>query len=482
MKKYLVILGATALLAGCTTEKEVKDSESAAHSMHDSKHYTNDQHALKDNTGEQDLSYPPLLKPTSKKGNAVEYELTAQKGQMIFKDGVKTNTYGYNGDFLGPSLQLIKGQQVTIKLTNKLDENTTFHWHGLEIAGDVDGGPHAEIKPGETKIIQFTVNQDAATLWYHPHPMGNTAPQVFKGLAGLLYIDDEESNALSLPNDYAVNDFPIILQDRQFVKGKLQYEDVANTMSTLGDTMMINGIVNPKMTVKNGQIRLRILNGSNARPYNLHFNNDMAFSLIATDGGLKDKAAKMTSLYLGAGERAEIIVDLAAVKENTLQLMDSATTLLPIQITGKAKKATTLAKNLKTAEQSKTYADLEPTKKITLEGTSKELLLNGKKYDMDRIDFKQEHGKTEVWEIENILNDEGAMAHPFHIHGTQFTVVSVNGEEPDESMTGLKDTITIQPNQKIRIAVSFPEKGLYMFHCHILEHEDAGMMGQIDVY
>lgn len=481
MKKYVYILGATALLASCSGEHETKNTKTTAHEMHAGKIYTNAQQALKKNTGERALTYPPLLKPISENGNKITYELTAQKGQVEFTDGVKTETYGYNGDFLGPVLQLTKGQEVTIKLTNHLDEATTFHWHGLEISGDVDGGPHAEIQPEETKVITFTVNQDDATLWYHPHPMGKTAPQVFKGLAGLLYINDDTTADTQLPHEYAVDDFPLIIQDRTFVDGQLQYEDVANTMSTLGDTMMINGVVNPQMTVKKGHLRLRLLNGSNARPYNLRFDNDMPFTLIATDGGMMKNPEEMKSLALGAGERAEIIVDLSKMKQTKLALMNSETTILPIEIKGQGTTTSSHATSIKETPE-KDYTDVEPTKKITLEGTTKQLLLNGKTYNMDRIDLKQQQGVTEVWEIENIINDEGAMAHPFHIHGTQFTVVYVNGEEPPANMQGLKDTITIQPNQKIRLAVSFPEKGIYMFHCHILEHEDAGMMGQIKVY
>ena len=125
---------------------------------------------------------------------------------------------------------------------------------------------------------------------------------------------------------------------------------------------------------------------------------------------------------------------------------------------------------------------MEPTKRITMEGMTENFLLNGQSFDHGRIDLRQQQGVTEIWEIENIITDEGAMAHPFHIHGTQFLVVSVNGEAPDASMQGFKDTITLQPMDKVRIAVKFPEKGIYMYHCHILEHEDVGMMGQIEVY
>jgi len=479
MKKYLFVLGAVAMLTACSNNNT---PDSAEHSSHHHGHiYDNEQLLLIPNTGEQSLTFPEILVPTEVDGNHVTYELTAQEGKMSFINGVNTSTYGYNGNFLGPILRLVKGQEVTIKLTNDLSEPTTFHWHGLEISGEVDGGPHDEIQPGESKVITFTVEQEAATLWYHPHPMGNTANQVYKGLAGLLYIDDDNSEALSLPKDYGVNDFPIILQDRAFIEGQIQYENVANTLATLGDTIMINGVVNPKMSVESGQVRLRILNGSNARNYKLHFNNDMPFQLIATDGGFVNEVKSLTTLNLGAGERAEIVVDLSAYSNQHVILMDYDTVLLPIDVTA-GSETIALDTQLNDKAIDEELASMEPTKHVKLEIKDNKYLLNGQTFDMDRIDFKQEQGVTEIWEIENVVTEDGAWEHPFHIHGTQFTVISVDGEAPDESLQGYKDTVTLQPSQKMRIAVSFPHTGIYMFHCHILEHEDAGMMGQIEVY
>lgn len=482
MKKYLVILGAVAMLTTACSNNTISNSINHSNGHHhQGQIYENEQLFLTPNNGEQQLTFPELLAPTHVNGNHVTYELSAQEGKMSFINGVATTTFGYNGNFLGPVLRLANGQEVTIKLTNDLSEPTTFHWHGLEISGEVDGGPHDEIQPGESKSITFTVDQEAATLWYHPHPMGNTARQVYKGLAGLLYIEDDKSEALSLPKQYGVNDFPIIIQDRAFVDGQLQYENVANTLATLGDTIMINGVINPKMTVEGGQVRLRLLNGSNARNYKLHFNNDMPFQLIATDGGFINEPITLNSLTLGAGERAEIIVDLSAFANEQIILMDYETNLLPIDVTtsNNTFQIDTQLNNIAIDEQ---LALMEPTKHIKLEIKNNNYLINGQLFDMDRIDFKQKQGVTEVWEVENVITEDGAWEHPFHIHGTQFTVISVDGGAPDESLQGKKDTVNLLPGQKVRIAVSFPHTGIYMFHCHILEHEDAGMMGQIEVY
>ncbi|OCS87089.1 multicopper oxidase family protein [Caryophanon tenue] len=482
MKKVWTVAAMSLLLAACNVDEEQETSTAhGGHAQHGT-YYHNEQLALLPNEGTQPLTFPPLLAPVSEQGNEVEYALTAQQGKMTFVDGVETATYGYNGEFLGPVLRLKDGQQVTIHLTNELDEATTFHWHGLEVAGDAtDGGPHAVIEPGETQTITFTVDQQAATLWYHPHPMGKTAAQVYKGLAGLLYIDDAKSEALQLPHDYGINDFPLVLQDRTFVDGQIDYEAVANTMSTLGDTIMINGVVNPAMTAANEKVRLRILNGSNAMTYYLRFTDDLPFSLIATDGGFVNEAATMTTLTLGAGERAEIVVDLHDFVGQRVELLNGDTPLLPIDVTA-TRQAMDYDTTFNEIVLDDTLRTMEVTKTVTMEGMTENFLLNGKTFDHERIDFRQKQGDTEIWEIENIINEEGAMAHPFHIHGTQFLVVSVDGEEPDAAWQGYKDTITVQPNQKVRIAVRFPEKGIYMFHCHILEHEDVGMMGQIEVY
>lgn len=481
MQKWAIALLAAAVLTGCNaTEQTTTDNHQ--HHLHEGERYDNPQQTLLANEGTQPLTFPPLLAPVSQDGKNVTYELTAQEGKMTFVDAIEADTYGYNGNFLGPTLRLEEGQHVTIKLKNDLNKATTFHWHGLEVAGDAtDGGPHAVIEAGASETIQFTVNQQAATLWYHPHPMGYTAEQVYNGLAGLLYIDDEKSKALHLPSDYAINDFPIILQDRTFVDGQLNYEKVANTIGTLGETLMINGVVDPKLAAPKEKIRLRILNGSNALTYYLRFDNDMPFEIIATDGGFVNKATEMNELTLGAGERVEILVDLTKVNGDSLALMNDDTVILPIDISG-TEKEYAYDSQLNTYVVPEDIANMEPTKRVTMEGMTEKFLLNGKAYDHERIDLRQQKSITEVWEIENIMSEEGAMAHPFHIHGTQFLVVSVNGEAPDASMQGYKDTITVQPMQKVRIAVRFPETGVYMFHCHILEHEDVGMMGQIEVY
>lgn len=199
-----------------------EDMEEMSHSAmnHDkmrNEHMSHDEViSLNDSTGENELKIPPMLERD--KGEGVEYTVRAQKGKTEIFDGIETNTYGYNGAFLGPVLRFSKGDTVKIRTINELDEETTFHWHGLEVPGDADGGPHDSLKPGEEKLIGFKVKQEASTLWFHPHPKGKTAEQVYNGLAGLIYIDDDHSKSLGLPNEYGKNDIPLIFQIEHSMK------------------------------------------------------------------------------------------------------------------------------------------------------------------------------------------------------------------------------------------------------------------------
>src|SRR5699024_55851 len=341
-----------------------------------------------------------------------------------------------NTSFLGPVVRLQEGQKAHITLKNSLDEVTTFHWHGLIIEGEGDGGPHEEIQPGEEKEITFDVQQDDATLWFHPHPEGITSKQVFDGLAGLLYIENEAEN----PFEYGKNDFPLILQDRTFNDDKqLDYEAVKDEDGTMGETLLINGTVNPYVDVKQEKVRFRLINGSNMRNYNLKLSNGEAFELIASDGGMLNEPTEMTELELTPSERAEIVIDFSETDSNeTLSLMmDDETVLLPFHVQDEASdmQGADIERD-KQVEVTEEEKNLPVTKELELFGMDDEVTINGKQFDKDRIDLTQKKGETEVWEVYNKPDDMGGMVHPFHIHGTQFKVISVNGEEPPAHLQG----------------------------------------------
>src|SRR5690625_1560655 len=192
------------------------------------------------------LPIPPVLEDIDPDPDRAEYHLTAQHGTSEILDGIESETLGYNGDLLGPIIRVREGEKVNVKMKNDLNEVTTLHWHGLRVDGKWDGGPHAGIMPDETWEPEFTIEQPAATLWYHPHMMEMTAEQVYEGLAGLIYIEDEISKSLHIPQEHGVNDFPLIIQDRKLdTDGNMKYEpNMTDMMMGLyGNAFLINGAV-----------------------------------------------------------------------------------------------------------------------------------------------------------------------------------------------------------------------------------------------
>lgn len=451
--------------------------------MMENEHMSHDEVvSLNDSTGENELKIPSVLERDNEAGEV--YTIRAQKGKTEIFDGVETTTYGYNGTFLGPMLRVEKGETVKIKTINELEEDTTFHWHGLEVSGEEDGGPHNVIKPGEEKIIEFEVAQEASTLWFHPHPVGKTAEQVYNGLAGLIYIEDNNSKSLGLPSDYGKNDFPLIFQDKTFDdKKQLNYSAAMNEDGTVGDTLLINGTLNPKLTVNKEKVRLRLLNGSNARNFTFKLNTGDSFVQIATDGGFLNEPVTLKEVTLTPSERAEIIVDFSQLNTATdLALInEDGSILLPFEVSDQSGAISMIPGEMNKFSLTEEEMNLPVTKKVELFGMMDQVTINGKKFDPNRIDFTQEQGVTEVWEIYNKPDEMGGMIHPFHIHGTQVKILSRDGKEPAENERGWKDSISINPDETVKLAVQFKHKGVYMFHCHILEHEENGMMGQVKV-
>ena len=258
----------------------------------------------------------PLPIPTLLTGTT--FNLNIQNGTTQFYSGINTPTYGINGNILAPTLLLNKDDVVTLNVTNNLTGNgnsTTIHWHGLHVPANKDGGPHQVINQGSTWSPSFKIMNQAATFWYHPHGMNQTDLHVSKGIAGMIIIKDTEEAKLNLPRTYGVDDFPIIIQTKDF--------DILHqiAISTQTDTAhMVNGVVNPFLNAPSQVIRLRLLNGSSGKTFMLGFSNNMNFNLIATDGGLLDTAQIINRLQLSNGERAEILVDFSTFSGGSIFL------------------------------------------------------------------------------------------------------------------------------------------------------------------
>ncbi|MDY0235723.1 MAG: multicopper oxidase domain-containing protein [Gudongella sp.] len=433
------------------------------------------------------LPIPPLLEDKNPEEGKAEFDLKVQYGKTEFIPGYETNTLGYNGDYLGPIIKVNKGDDVKINIDNALDEPTTVHWHGLIVPAEMDGGPHQVIDPNTTWQPYFTIDQPAATLWYHPHLLHKTGEQVYKGLAGLLYIEDEDSKELNIPKEHGINDIPLVIQDKRFTdNGDISYNlntrDLMNGF--LGDTVLINGAINPELDIKNEVIRFRLLNGSNARSYEFNFSDRREFYQIASDGGFLKESIEMDRVFLAPAERAEILVDFSDYSVgDKITFRDANYNLMTINIVEESNKNIDIPKELVEIID----YDLDEvvrTREFIMSGMGPMVTINGKQMNMDRIDERLNLGELEEWIITNDSAGMGGMGmmnsipHPFHVHAVQFRVIERNGEIPPLNERGWKDTVMVDNGGEVRILVKFSKKGLFMYHCHILEHEDSGMMGQ----
>ncbi len=435
------------------------------------------------------LFIPPILNDKKPNKSTADLELVVNRSTKEFIKGIKTETYGYNGDYLGPTIRVSKGEHVNVRVINKLAEETTVHWHGLLVDGEMDGGPHQMILSENEWNPNFIINQPAATLWYHAHPVHKTGNQVYKGLAGLFIIDDKNTEKLNLPDDYGINDIPLIVQDKRFAQdGTLLYKttmiDIMQGM--LGNTILVNGIVDPVVKVGTVKTRFRILNGANARTFEFSLSDGSPFHQIASDGGLLESPVQMKVLRLSPGERAEIIVDFSKYSVGeVISLQSTGVKIIDFAVARKEADTTALPEKLATIPKIETSKAVK-TRTFDLMGMGLMVNINGKQMDMTRIDETVKFGDTEIWVIRNVMTGMGPgmggnVAHPFHYHGVQFQVLSRDERAPPLNERGWKDTILVNPNETVEVIASFDYKGLYMYHCHILEHEDAGMMGQFEV-
>lgn len=433
-----------------------------------------------ENQDRNELKIPVLLQDQNPDPNIADFILDVQSGETNFLGGQQTKTLGYNGSYLGPVIRFRNGEKVNIQVNNQLDFSTTLHWHGLVVDGEQDGGPHQGIQPGDSWNPTFTIDQPAATLWYHPHFMGDTADQVYYGLAGLIYIDDENSDQLNIPKDYGINDIPLIVQDRSFNSdGSFAYR--TSMMGVVaGDTIMINGTVNPYLNVNKGHVRFRILNASNSQNFEFSLSDRSNFQQIASDGGFLEAPLARQSVFLAPGERAEVIVDFSKTRRDTLSLMAGNQSIMAINLTSTDADTTEIPVSL-TSVMPIQLSDNPTTRVFDLQSMGISGTINGKTFDIDRIDEEVKLNVSEIWVIRNSGGMMQASGHPFHVHGTQFQVISRNGKAPPPHERGFKDTVFVDLGEEVIIRVRFTHPGIFMYHCHILEHEDSGMMGQFRV-
>jgi len=440
-----------------------------------------------------ELAIPPLA-PSTEEGGVRTFQLTAETGITEFAGIGESETWGFNGAFLGPTLRAARGEQVAFEIDNRLPEATSVHWHGMHLPAAMDGGPHQMIEQGETWRPTWTIDQPAATLWYHPHPHGETEKHVYQGLAGMFILDDDASLAADLPSDYGVDDLPLIVQDKEFDRdGRLVLDQDGSEPGMLGDTVMVNGTVGPYQDVTTERVRLRLLNGSTARTYTFEF-GDRPMTMISSDGGFLDVPHEAEQVRLAPGERAEVIVEFEPGE--TTRLRSTRTQLGGIVVPATSggndefdvlefRAADVLEPSPAPAWPESVHAaddELhEDEASVTREFRLNDREINGEEMDMNRIDEVVHVGDTEVWEVRSTQ----PIPHSFHIHDVQFRVLTIDGQAPPPELAGPKDTVYLEPNRRYRLLVRFEDYAdptmPYMYHCHMLLHEDEGMMGQFVV-
>lgn len=423
------------------------------------------------------LMIPPLLDAVDVNG-VTTYDMSIGHAEHDFGLASLTDTISYNAQsILGPTLRWTTDEYLAMNVTNELDEATTTHWHGADVPAIADGGPHSRIDPGSTWTASFKVIQPAATLWYHPHLMGTSAEQVFFGAAGMIIIDDDNPAAAELPQTYGVDDIPVILQDREFTSdGQIDFEINTRGTGDLNPDLTVNGTADPYTVVPAGPVRLRLLNGSQARVYRLSL-DDGSMVKIASDVGYLEAPVALDDLILAPGDRAEVIIDtstgpVSMIDEElgrVLELRPDPT--LPV--------AQHPADQLATIDRI-TDDMIDRDRTFVLDEVADGWGINGLQMDMTRIDQTIELGSTERW---TITARDGI--HTFHTHQTTFQILEINGQPPGPEDSGWEDNVIVTEGMEVVIAARFDSYANpdipYMFHCHILDHEDTGMMGQFQV-
>ena len=446
--------------------------------------------------------------------------------QASVQEGSGGSIQTLKGSYLGPIFRVKKGQRVHIQLKNGLPDPTIIHWHGLRVPEEMDGHPRDAIAPGASYKYDFQVINRAGTYWFHPHPDQLTGPQVYYGLAGLFIVSDEEEAGLGLPSgEY---DLPLVIQDRAFdSQNKMVYltNGMMNQMiGFLGDTILVNGVPDASLDIKASAYRLRLLNGSNSRIYKLAWQDGTPLTVIATDGGLLEAPVVRDYVTLAPAERVELWADFSPQSAGSeMQLVSLPFTdfsggmmggmmggsslsngapldILSLEIGEKGAGVTPLPSRLATIERHnvKDAVNRNNPRSFVLAMQGMAHTINNRVFEMDAVARNEivRLGDLELWEFADLGDGGGGMGmgmmnmvlpHPMHIHGVQFQVTGrqiARGYESEYQELsagfvddGWKDTVLVMPGEKVQVLVRFENyAGTYLYHCHNLEHEDAGMM------
>jgi FtsP/CotA-like multicopper oxidase with cupredoxin domain len=415
-----------------------------------------------------------------------------------FVPGLVTPVFAYNGAVPGAMIEVFEGDHVKIDFKNRIPgQISTIHWHGLDIPADQDGNPTEPVASGTDHIYEFTIPPGSAgSYWYHPHPHGLTGEQVYRGLAAPFIVRSKTDPLSADLGDTVLFVSSISLK----VDGTIaENTDADRFNGREGDHVLVNGAKLPTLTLPPGSSRrFRVYNATNGRFLRLSVDGHH-MTLVGSDGGLLSAPVMgLEELRLAPAERVEIVIDFQA-KSGSFTLNSMAyergwmgrdkppaetIQLMTFELAGEATTQIALPTKLRDIAA---LGEPISTQRIAFAETmgmangamTMGFLIDGKTFDMDRVDLKSRAGDVELWEIANTTD----MDHPFHIHGTQFQIVEreFNGKKTPTPFLAWKDTVNITSKETVRIKVRHSTPGLRMYHCHILEHEDAGMMGQLAV-
>lgn len=462
------------------------------------------------------LTVPPVLAPVGRTPSTDYYEILQRPGAAAIFPRVRTTIWGYNGVFPGPTIRARRGRRVVVRHRNHLPVPTVVHLHGGHTPPASDGYPTDLVLPASgwptmtsmpgmagmserdrlaaptraERVYTFPTQQRAATLWYHDHRMDFTGASVWRGLAGFHLIGDDEEEELPLPT--GDRDIPLMISDRAFDRsGQLLYPNLDPTMRTtpgvsapyvggvLGDTILVNGRPWPYAEVAGIRYRLRLLNASNARRYRLRLAPSGELVQIGSDGGLLASPVTHDAIEIAPAERFDVVVDFSHYTPGThVDLVndfgDGPTTKVMQFRVGE--------KVTDTSRVPDTLASIAPldapaaTRTMFFQGTGTGWTINGQPYDPSQYAAVVRRGSTEIWRL---ITD---MHHPVHLHLVHFQVLSRGLRGPGPYDAGWKDVIDLRPAEEASITMSFDgDPGRYVFHCHNLEHEDMGMMGNFRV-
>jgi bilirubin oxidase len=442
------------------------------------------------------------------------FDLNVGYDSIEFVSGSMTQTAGVNGPILGPTLIINKGEEVFVNVTNNLIDTTTMHWHGVHLPSEMDGGPHSKIAPNSTWNASWTGMDRASTMWYHPHLHHTTYKHVMLGVAGMIINRDTEESELDLPRSYGVDDIPLIIQTKVLdAEHQIDASLACNAMDTM---LLVNGTLDAYHNAPAQLIRFRILNGSAMRAYNIGLSNNANFWVIGSDGGLLEVPVENNRLLMAPAERYEILVDLEGLEGETIQIINygaetptsiygSGTMMgggtipnynnnplngsnFPILTLNVQDPSSNPVYNMPSSLVQTSYLDVTNVDEVrdftftSTGGSTGPFLINGNTFDMSQINHIIPINNTEIWSFTN----QTPIAHPFHIHDVQFNIIEINGNAPAEHMRGWKDVMLIPGHQGTAKFITkfedFTDPEIpFMYHCHMLVHEDEGMMGQFIV-